>query len=195
MAEAPTPTLNLDGLRTSSESSQREASEVPSIISVPQTATTVVASVEASTLYQDPLAKVQHCESSAHIRSSTESHHSSAGQGPQERQGSKIDKPVSLTDLSKTDQYSSFPEEEQQSQQLAPEAHASSLQPSTPPLSSPAGASPTSRPASVTDGEDSSSAGPSEYLPLAEVAEGIREAIESRLRYDVLLVAVAISCK
>ncbi|BDA42713.1 hypothetical protein COCOBI_03-6060 [Coccomyxa sp. Obi] len=183
MAEAPTPTFNLaDGLKTASESLEREASEVPSINSVPQTTNAVVASGKASALLQDPLAKVQFSESSTHIESSTGNHLSTAVQSPQDWQGSETDTPVSLTDLPRIDQYSSFPEEEQQSQQLPPEAHASSLQPSTPPLSSPAGASPTSRPASVTEGEDSSSAGPSEYPPLAEVAEGIREAIESRLR-------------
>lgn len=194
MAEALTPRLNLvDGLKTSSESFQREASEVPSINSVPHTTTAVVASEEAFTLLQDPLAKVQFCESGTHIGSSTEIYHSTAGQGPQERQGTESDKSVSSTELPKTKQYTSFPEEEQQSQQLPPEAHTSSLQPSTPPLSSPAGASPTSRPASVTEGEESSSAGPSEYPPLAEVAEGIREAIESRLRCKAPW-SVAISC-
>ena len=168
MAEALTPTP-INGLKTSSESIRREASEVSSSNSVPQTTTAVVveASEEASAPLLDPLAKVQQFESSSHIGSSTVKHHSTAGQGSQERQGTESYKSV-------TGQCSSFPEEEQQSPQLPPEAHTSSLQPSTPPLSSPAGASPTSRPASVTEGEDSSSAGPSEYPPLAEVAEGIR---------------------
>ena len=76
---------------------------------------------------------------------------------------------------------SSFPEEEQHSEQLQTEAQTSSLQPPTPPLSSPAGASP-SRPASVSEGEETSRAGPPDYPPLDGIAEGIRAALESNLR-------------
>jgi hypothetical protein len=74
----------------------------------------------------------------------------------------------------------------------APQEAASSLQPATPPLPSPSGASPASRPASVEEGEEPRPAGRRALSPHEqEIAESIRAAIQSRIRCMVPLAAAA----
>lgn len=71
--------------------------------------------------------------------------------------------------------------------QTTTEIQPSSLQPGTPPLTSPSGASPASRPASTcgetSEDSSSSSTGRGHILPAQEIVESIRAAIKSELRY------------
>lgn len=101
-----------------------------------------------------------------------------AEQGPQGTQASAGHR----TDLKHTEGQSTTSELPAQVPEANSEAQSSSLQPSTPPLASPVGASPTSRPASVTEGEESSGSRRSYYPCPDDIVEGIRAAMDSHLR-------------
>ncbi len=157
---------------------QESSKSLPASSSAEQTTTVALASEAASE--EDPAGVPT--EGREQIASSTDERHSFRHPSPQAHQDRSDAKTESPREYQPTDQSLPAKQEEEQSERLCSEAQASSLQPPTPPLSSPAGASPTSRPASVTEGEETSRAGPSDYPPLHEVAEGIREAIRSSLR-------------
>jgi hypothetical protein len=153
---------------------------LPSSSSAQQTATSASASKTSCAAKEGPVEIKQVTLSKEHFAVRAEGNDNTREELPQDSKGIAGSKAKCSKDYLPADQDASFPDTEQHSEQL--QVQASNLQPPTPPLSSPAGASPTSRTASVTEGEETSRAGPSAYPPLDEIAEGIRAAIRSNLR-------------